>query len=102
MAVGAVGFLFSMSLVSFIMLIQLSAEDQMMGRVMSLCNMTVAAGLLISLAWGGVLADLLGVRQVIATGAAFIVLCGALNFRMVRQTPVPCGAGVPEAAAAAA
>jgi predicted MFS family arabinose efflux permease len=88
-AVCAVGFLFSIALVSFITLIQLSAEDRVMGRVMSLCNMTVAAGLLISLAWGGALADLLGVRQVIGTGAAFVALCGVLNFRMVRQTPAP-------------
>ena len=44
---------------------------------------------LISLAWGGALADLLGVRQVIGTGAAFVALCGVLNFRMVRQTPAP-------------
>ncbi|MGH2344096.1 MAG: MFS transporter [Chloroflexota bacterium] len=91
-AVGAVGFLFSIALVSFITLIQLNAEDRVMGRVMSICNMTVAAGLLISLAWGGALADLLGVRQVIGTGAVFIVLCGALNFRMVRQTPASHGA----------
>jgi len=38
-AVGAVGFLFSITLVSFITLIQLSAEDRVMGRVMSVCNM---------------------------------------------------------------
>ena len=92
-AVGAVGFLFSIALVSFITLIQLNAEDKVMGRVMSICNMTVAAGLLISLAWGGALADLLGVRQVIGTGAAFIVLCGVLNFLLVRETPTPRRAG---------
>ncbi|HVB08866.1 MAG TPA: MFS transporter [Bacillota bacterium] len=106
-AVGAVGFLFSIALASFITLIQLSAEDRMMGRVMSLCNMTVAAGLLISLAWGGALADLLGVRQVIGTGAVIIVLCGGLNFLLVRQTPVPAPPGtgvadVPEFAPLAA
>ncbi|HZS86625.1 MAG TPA: MFS transporter [Chloroflexota bacterium] len=88
-AVGAVGFLFTIALVSFLTLIQLSAEDRVMGRVMSLCNMTVAAGLLISLAWGGALADLLGVRQVMGTGAVIIALCGALNFRLVRETPAP-------------
>jgi predicted MFS family arabinose efflux permease len=92
-AVCSVGFLFSIGLVGFLTLIQLNAEDRVMGRVMSLCNMTVAAGLLISLAWGGALADLLGVRQVIATGAAFITLCGALNFRLIRETPAP-GAAV--------
>jgi MFS family permease len=92
-AVGAVGFLFSIALVSFITLIQLNAEDRVMGRVMSICNMTVAAGLLISLAWGGALADLLGVRQVIGTGAVIITLCGVLNFRMVRETPAPRSAG---------
>jgi predicted MFS family arabinose efflux permease len=106
-AVGAVGFLFSIALVSFITLIQLSAEDRVMGRVMSLCNMTVAAGLLISLAWGGALADLLGVRQVMGTGAVIIALCGALNFLLVRETPAPRGAGadaadLPGAASAAA
>jgi predicted MFS family arabinose efflux permease len=88
-AVGAVGFLFSIALVSFITLIQLNAEDRVMGRVMSLCSMTVAAGLLISLAWGGALADLLGVRQVIGTSAVVIAFCGLLNFRLVRWTPVP-------------
>jgi predicted MFS family arabinose efflux permease len=88
-AVGAVGFLFSIALVSFITLIQLNAEDRVMGRVMSLCSMTVAAGLLISLAWGGALADLLGVRQVMGTSAVVIAFCGILNFRLVRETPVP-------------
>jgi predicted MFS family arabinose efflux permease len=88
-AVCAVGFLFSIALVSFITLIQFNAEDRVMGRVMSLCSMTVAAGLLISLAWGGALADLLGVRQVMGTGAVIIALCGALNFLLVRETPAP-------------
>jgi MFS family permease len=92
-AVGAVGFFFSIGLVSFLTLIQLSAEDRVMGRVMSVCNMTIAAGLLISLAWGGALADLLGVRQVIGTGAVIIALCGALNFWLVRETPAPPSAG---------
>ena len=92
MAVGTVGFCFSIGLVSFLTLIQLNAEDRVMGRVMSLCNMVIAAGLLISLAWGGALADLLGVRQVIGTGAVIIALCGALNFWMVRETPAPRGA----------
>jgi predicted MFS family arabinose efflux permease len=92
-AVGAVGFLFSIALVSFITLIQLSAEDRVMGRVMSLCTMTVAAGLLISLAWGGALADLLGVRQVMGSGAVIIALCGGLSFRLVREAPTPRGAG---------
>lgn len=97
-AVGAVGFFFSIALVSFLTLIQLSAEDRVMGRVMSLCNMTVAAGLLISLAWGGALADLLGVRQVMGTGAVIIGLCGALNWRLVRETPTPCSSDANDAA----
>jgi predicted MFS family arabinose efflux permease len=93
-AVGAVGFFFSIALVSFLTLIQLSAEDRVMGRVMSLCNMTIAAGLLISLAWGGALADLLGVRQVMGTGAVIIALCGVLNALLVRETPAPPGPDV--------
>jgi len=104
---GAVGFLFSIALASFIPLIQLSAEDRVMGRVMSLCTMTVAAGLLISLVWGGALADLLGVRQVIGAGAGCIGLCGGLTFLLVRQTPASPGpdaaeAGVPKFALLAA
>ena len=98
-AVGAVGFLFSIGLVSFLTLIQLNAEDRVMGRVMSVCNMSVAAGLLLSLAWGGALADLLGVRQVIGAGAVIVALCGVLNVWLVRETPAPRCAGTEAAAA---
>jgi predicted MFS family arabinose efflux permease len=96
-AVGIAGLAFSMGLTSFITLIQLATPNALMGRVMSVCNMTVAAGLICSLSCGGLLADKLGVREVAGGCALMLLLCGALCFALIRETPAP--AAAPAAAA---
>jgi predicted MFS family arabinose efflux permease len=89
LAVGVVGFCFSLGLVSFLTLMQVSTEDSFMGRVMSICSMTVAAGMIVSLSCGGILADLIGVRQVIGACSLVVGLCGVLTLALVRVTPAP-------------
>jgi MFS family permease len=74
-------------MVSFMSLIQLSAEDAFMGRVMSLVNTGMAVAMVVSLSCGGALADLFGVRQVIGGGAAIFMLSGVITFALVRSTP---------------
>ena len=88
-AVGLVGFVFTLALVSFLTLIQLSTPNGVMGRVISVALMAVAAGQILSLVGGGVLADTFGVRRVVAAAAAIIALCGVLNLLLVRATPAP-------------
>ena len=87
-AVAMVGFCFTLAVTSYITIIQLATPDALMGRVLSVCNMTVAAGLICSLTFGGVLADRFGVRQVAGTCAAMIVLAATLSLLLVRETPV--------------
>jgi MFS family permease len=89
LAVGVVGFCFSLGLVSFLTLMQVSTEDSFRGRVMSICSMTVAAGMIVSLSCGGLLADLIGVRQVIGACSLVVGLCGVLTLALVRVTPAP-------------
>ncbi len=89
LAAGMVGFVFTLALVSYITLVQLSTADAVMGRVISVALMAVAAGQILSLAGGGVLADTFGVRQVVACAAAIIALCGVLDLLLIRETPAP-------------
>jgi MFS family permease len=76
-------------MVSFMTLIQLETEDAFMGRVMSLLNMGMAVAMVVSLASGGVLADLFGVRQVLGAGAALLAVSGLLSLLAIRRTPSP-------------
>jgi MFS family permease len=91
-AVSIAGLVFSMGLTSFITLIQLATHNRLMGRVMSVCNMTVAAGLICSYTCGGLLADRLGVREVAGGCALMLLLCGVLCFALIRATPAPAAA----------
>jgi predicted MFS family arabinose efflux permease len=73
--------------VSAMTMVQLVTEDAFMGRVMSLLNTSMAVATLASLACGGVLTDLLGVRQVIAGGAVLLTAAGLLSLLLIRTTP---------------
>ena len=89
LAAGMVGFVFTLVLVSYVTLVQLSTPDAVMGRVISVALMAVAAGQILSLAGGGMLADAIGVRRVVAAAAAIIALCGVLTLLVIRETPTP-------------
>jgi MFS family permease len=96
------GVVFTPLIVSFMSLIQLSTEDAFMGRVMSLVNTGMAVAMVVSLACGGALADLFGVRQVIGAGAGIFMLSGVITFALVRSTPerpAPLAETLPEEAA---
>ena len=94
-ATGLAGLVFSMALTCFITLIQLATPNGLMGRVMSVCNMIIAAGLICSLSCGGLLADRLGVREVAGGCALMLLLCGVLCFALIRETPAPATAPAP-------
>ena len=68
-------------------LIQLETEDAFLGRVMSLVNTGMSVAMIASLAGGGTLADLFGVRQVIGGGAILLVVSGLLSLVAIRSTP---------------
>lgn len=84
-----VGFGFPPILVSFMTMVQLVTEDAFMGRVMSLLNTGMSVAMIASLACGGVLTDLFGVRQVIGGAAALLVVSGVLSLLAIRATPAP-------------
>jgi predicted MFS family arabinose efflux permease len=92
LAAGLAGLAFSIGLTSFLTLIQLATPNALMGRVMSVCNMIVAAGLICSYSCGGLLADQLGVREVAGGCALMLLLCGVLCFALIRGTPAPAAA----------
>ncbi len=76
-------------LVSFMTLIQLTTDDAYMGRVNSLVNTGLSVAIIASVAFGGVLTDVFGVRQVIGGGAILLVISGVLALRVIRSTPAP-------------
>ena len=84
-----VGFSFPPIIVSFMTMVQLVTEDAFMGRVMSLLNTGMSVAIIASLACGGVLTDLFGVRQVIGGAATLLVVSGVLSLLVVRATPAP-------------
>jgi len=73
--------------VAALTMVQLATEDAFMGRVMSLLNSGMAVATIASMACGGVLTDLFGVRQVIAGGAVLLMAAGLLALRLIRTTP---------------
>lgn len=73
--------------ISAMTMVQLVTEDAYMGRVMSLLSTAMAVATIASLASGGVLTDLFGVRQVIAGGAVLLAASGLLALLFIRATP---------------
>lgn len=70
-------------LVSFTTLTQRGSDAALLGRVLSLLNTATGAGMILSTAAAGVLADLIGVRQVIGIGAALLMGAGLLALRVI-------------------
>lgn len=81
------GLMLTPLMVSFNSLIQLEIEDAFMGRVMSLINSAITVASVISLASGGALADLFGVRRVMDAAGLLIVISGLATFALIRSTP---------------
>jgi len=104
-----VGLSFPPLTVSAMTMVQLVTEDAFMGRVMSLLSTGMAVATIASMACGGVLTDLFGVRPVIAGGAVLLMAAGLLSLRLIRTTPTrhsrsdadAAAAPVPEMAASA-
>jgi MFS family permease len=88
-ALFVVGLMFPPLIVSFMTMVQLVTEDAYMGRVNGVINTAVAVAMILSVVSGGALADLLGVRQVIAGAAVMFGISGALTLRAIRSTPAP-------------
>ncbi|MGH2410582.1 MAG: MFS transporter, partial [Chloroflexota bacterium] len=95
----AVGLSFPPLTVSAMTMVQVVTEDAFMGRVMSLLSTSMAVATIASMACGGVLTDLFGVRQVIAGGAVLLMAAGLLSLRLIRTTPTRQSRSSGEAAA---
>jgi MFS family permease len=92
-ALMVVGLMFPPVIVSFTTMIQYVTEDAFMGRVNSVMNTALSSAMIVSMAIGGALADLFGVRQVIGSAAMILMATGCLNFILIRSTPEPRSAG---------
>lgn len=88
-ALSVLGLMFPPVIVSFMTMIQRVTEDAFMGRVNSIVNTSMGLMMLVSLACGGALTDLFGVRQVIAGCATLLLACGILALAAIRSTPGP-------------
>ena len=81
------GALYVFAGVSFVTLLQLGSEDAYLGRVTGLVTTAMATAAIVSTSVGGLLADTLGVRQVLVATALCLVAAGALGLLLVRETP---------------
>ncbi|MGH2352828.1 MAG: MFS transporter, partial [Chloroflexota bacterium] len=99
-ALFVLGVLFLLAGVSFVTLIQLATDDRYRGRVMSLVNTGMALAVLVSTGAVGALADVFGVRPVIAATAAILSAAGIVSVVAVSGGPGQRGqAGLPVSAA---
>lgn len=89
MALSILGFMFPPVIVSFMTMVQRVTEDAFMGRVNSIVNTSMGLMMLVSLACGGALTDLFGVRQVIAGCAVLLLGAGIVALCTIRRTPEP-------------
>src|SRR5947209_11369177 len=88
-ALVVAGFMYPPAIVSFTTMMQYVTEDAFMGRVGSVINTALAAALILSMAVGGTLSDLFGVRQVIAAAAVILIGSGCMSLVLIRSTPQP-------------
>lgn len=80
-------------------LVQTSTTDAARGRVMSLFQASSATASVVSMAVGGVLADLIGIRSVYLAAAVIVLAAAGVAFLMFRGVPSrPEPASVPVAA----
>lgn len=70
-------------------IVQTSAADAMRGRVTSLLQASTSTASVASMAIGGVLGDLIGIRMVYLGAAAIVVMASGVAFLMFRGAPRP-------------
>jgi DHA3 family macrolide efflux protein-like MFS transporter len=88
-ALSVLGLMFPPVIVSFTTMVQRATEDAFMGRVNSIVNTGMGLMMLVSLASGGALTDLFGVRQVIAGCAVLLLAAGIVALVTIHRTPLP-------------
>lgn len=88
-ALSILGLMFPPVIVSFTTMVQRATEDAFMGRVNSIVNTGMGLMMLVSLASGGALTDLFGVRQVIAGCAVLLLAAGIVALVTIHRTPQP-------------
>lgn len=88
-ALSVLGLMFPPVIVSFTTMVQRVTEDAFMGRVNSIVNTSMGLMMLVSLASGGALTDLFGVRQVIAGCAVLLLAAGGVALVTIHRTPLP-------------
>jgi MFS family permease len=81
-------------------LVQTAAADATRGRVVSLIQASMSTASVASLAVGGVLGDLLGVRSVFLVAGGFVLAAAAVSWVMFRGASVPSKASVQAAESA--
>ena len=88
-ALFVLGVLYVFAGVSFVTLLQLGTEDAYLGRVVGLVATAMATAAIVSTSAGGLLADALGIRLVLAATAICLFAAGALSLLLVRETAAP-------------
>lgn len=87
MVLFCVGLVFPPIIVAFNTMMQSAAEDQYMGRVMSLVGTSMALAIIVSMTASGVLTDLFGVRAVIGAGGVMLMIAGIVALFLIRAMP---------------
>lgn len=86
-ALFVLGVLYLFAGVSFVTLLQLGTADAYLGRVMGLLTTGMALAAILSTSVGGVMADVVGIRQVLGAISVCLALVGLLALLLIRETP---------------
>jgi Transmembrane secretion effector len=86
-ALFSVGVAYTAIMVGFSTLVQLATVPGLLGRVLSVVNAVVAVALLFSYALSGVLADQVGIRQVVGLAACSVGIAAIIALKSIRETP---------------
>jgi MFS family permease len=82
-------------------IVQTASTDATRGRVVSILQASLSTASVVSMAIGGVLGDLIGIRSVYLAAAVLVVIAAGISFVLFRGVPARPGiASVPEAEAA--
>lgn len=86
-ALFVLGVLYLFAGVSFVTLLQLGTADAYLGRVMGLVTTGMALAAILSASVGGVLADVVGIRQVLGAISVCLAVVGLLALLLIREAP---------------
>jgi len=82
-------------------IVQTASTDATRGRVVSILQASLSTASVVSMAIGGVLGDLIGIRSVYLAAAVLVVIAAGISFVLFRGMPARPGvAPVPGAEAA--